>query len=355
MRKHCFILALALAVVLAGSLASAKEPALLPPVFNGWQASQTSLRSGTDPALADPADFAVLKEYGFSGFESVTYVRNGRKMEVKAASFKDSSGAFGAFTFYVQPAMQPEHIGDAGASNNSRILFFRGNILVDASLERVTAMSGADLRALAEALPRPHGSVSALPGLPGNLPKQSIVPNTERYIIGPVALERVGVPIPASLVDFDKGPDVEFARYRSSTGEASLTLIEYPTPQIAAERLRAWQAAALPGGPFYYRRSGPLLAAVTGSIPESEAQSLLASVNYDADITWNQARPEPKENRYQFVLALILLVIFVLGVALIFGLAFGGFRILARKLFPNRGFDRPEEVEIISLNLRGRR
>ncbi len=161
------------------SLAWAKEPGLLPPVFNGWATNQQSVKSGADPVAADAADFAVLKEYGFTDFETAFYVRNGRKMQVKAARFNDASGAFGAFTFYVQPQMQAEKIGDRGASNNSRILFFRGNILVDVSLEQVTAMSAADLRALADALPQPHGNISVLPALPGNLPQQSILPKSQ--------------------------------------------------------------------------------------------------------------------------------------------------------------------------------
>ena len=42
----------------------------------------------------------------------------------------------------------------------------------------------------------------------------------------------------------------------------------------------------------------------------------------------------------------------ILLVALIFGFAFGGIRIVAKRLFPNRVFDRPEDVEIIRLNLK---
>ena len=325
----------------------------MPPVFNGWATNQQSVKSGADPVAADAADFAVLKEYGFTDFETAIYVRNGRKMQVKAARFNDASGAFGAFTFYVQPQMQAEKIGDRGASNNSRILFFRGNILVDVSLEQVTAMSAADLRALADALPQPHGNISVLPALPGNLPQQSILPNTERYIVGPVALERLGVPISASLVDFSKAPEIEFAKYRSSSGEANLTLIGYPTPQIAAERLRALQAASLPGGPFFYKRTGPILVAVGGNVSESEAQSLLASVNYEADVTWNQpSKLNPKDNPGTFIIGISVLIGIVLLAGLVFGFAFGGIRVLAKKLFPGRVFDRPDDVEIIRLNLK---
>ena len=335
------------------SKANSQDATLLPSTFNGWQEEKSSVKAGSDPAAADGTDAPVLKEYGFANYESAAYTRNGRQMQIKAARFSDASGAYGAFTYYVQPQMQSEKIGDMGASNNRRILFYRGNVLVDATLDQVTAMSAADLRALADALPRPKGNTSALPTLPLNLPRQSLVRHSARYIVGPVALERQGVPIPAALVNFSVSPEVEFANYRSSNGSANLTLIEYPTPQIAAERLKAFQSAGLAGGPFYFKRTGPLLAAVNGNIPESEAQSLLASVNYDADVTWNQpTKPNPRDNIGSILVAIITLIGMILLVALILGFAFGGVRIIAKKFYPDRFFDRPEDVEIIQLDLK---
>ena len=337
---------------LAG-LAFAAPMSVLPPSFNGWQLDKASLKSGSDPASADGADAPVLKEYGFNDFETGAYRRNGREMQIKIARFNDASGAYGAFTYYVQPQMQKEEIGDGAASNNKRILFFRSNLLVDATLDQVTAMSAADLRALADALPKAKGNLSTLPTLGGDVPKQSLIPHTLRYIEGPIALERLGVPIPATLVNFSMGPEVVLARYRSSNGEAYMTLISYPTPQIAAERLKAFQAAGLPAGPFFFKRSGPLVVAINGNIPQSEAQSLLASVNYDADVTWNQATKEnPRDNMGNLILGIFTLIGVILIVALGFGFAFGGVRVLAKKIFPNRVFDRPEDVEIIQLNLK---
>jgi hypothetical protein len=352
MKRQIFIFLLAIILLLAFEpfLAWAKEPGVLPAQFNGWKMEATSLKTSTDPGAADAADPTVLKEYGFDAVESATYSRNGRKMEIRAARFNDSSGAYGAFTYYLQPQMGKAEIGDRAASSNSRVLFYRGNILVDAQLEQITAMSAADLRALAEALPRPHGSLAALPTLPGNLPHQSQLPNTERYILGPAALERLEIPVPASLVDFSKGPEVVSAKYHSSTGESTLTLIAYPTPQIAAERLRALQAAFLPG---VFKRTGPLLAVASGRIPLAEAESLLASVNYDADVTWNEpAKPNPTEDKGAFILAEILLVVIFLGVALAIGLAYGWLRVTLKRLVRGRHADPHEDVEIIRLNLK---
>ena len=339
--------------VLLSSLGWAKEPGILPSNFNGWKLNHASVRNSSNPAVADPADSAVLKEYGFADFETGTYIRNDRKMQIKAARFADTSGAFGAFTFYRQPQMQLEKIGDRAASNNSRVLFYKGNILADVALERVTAMSAADLRSLAELLPAPKGPASACPPCQGSLPKESLIASTERYIVGPVALERLGIPIPANLVDFSRGAEIEFGKYRGSAGEGSLTVIEYPTPQIAGDRLRAMQAATLAGGPYVFKRSGPLLALVNGKIPEAEAKSILASVNYDADVTPLQStKPPPREDRGGFFVAVILLVVAVLVVALVLSLVFGGFRLIAQRFFPNRVFDRRNDAEIIRLNLK---
>jgi len=336
-----------------GQKAQDKPAGPLPASFSGWHLESKSVKTTPDPAAADATDAPILKEYGFTDLETGTYTRSGRTMQIKAARFNDATGAFGAFTYYVQPQMQVEKIGDSGVSSNSRILFCKGNVLVDVSIEHLSAMTGADLRALAEALPRLKNEIGKLPTLTANLPSQSLERNSSRYIIGPEALARLGVPIPAQLIDFSKSPEVAIGKYRTSQGEATVTLVSYPTPQIARERMDAMQSATLPGGPFYFRRSGPYVVAVSGNIPGDEAQSLLASVNYDADVTLLQpTKPRPQEDRAGFVFALVMLCVIAVLAALVFGFVFGGIRILANRLFPNRFFSRPESAEIIRLNLK---
>jgi hypothetical protein len=118
-----------------------------------------SARTSNDPAVADPVNAAVLKEYGFSSFESATYARDdGRKLTLRAARFGDASGAYGAYTYYKTPEMQIEKVGDGAASMNERVLFYRGNILLDAVFQKLSAMSAAELRELAQDLPLPAGN-----------------------------------------------------------------------------------------------------------------------------------------------------------------------------------------------------
>ena len=80
---------------------------------------------------------------------------------------------------------------------------------------------------------------------------------------------------------------------------------------------------------------------------------MLASVNYEADVTWNQATQLTKSNNLGSLLVnVVLLLSGVLAISLAAGVAFGGVRILAKKFFPDRVFDRTQDVEIIRLNLR---
>jgi len=332
--------------------------AILPATFGGWHIS--SPQTSKDAGVADPTNAPVLKEYGFTDFEGATYIReDGRKLAIKAARFQDASGAYGAFTFYKSPEMLNEKIGDQGYSLYKRILFYRGNILVDAVFDQLSAMSAAELRELADELPRNGGSAANLPGLPIYLPKDSYVKNTSKYVVGPAALERDSAPLPAQYVDFNKGAEVVLGDYSISGVPATMMLISYPTPQIAAAQLKliesAQQSHQLGSTQILTRRTGPILVLVSGAISPGDAKSLLSSVNYDADVTWNQNTYfTRRDNVANLIVGVIILAAIIGGISIVAGIAFGGFRLAMKRVFPNKVFDRPEQMEIIALHLSDR-
>ena len=333
---------------------AANNPGFLPHSFAGWTQSGVA-KTTTNAAQADSAYPAVLKEYGFTDSETATYTRDdGRKLTIKAARFGDASGAYGAFTFYREPAMKTEEIGTKAASLNDRILFFRSNVLVDAIFDRVTEMSGSELRELAAALPSAKGSADNLPNLPEYLPKKDAIANSAKYILGPQALLASHAPLTAEQIDFAHDAEVLYQGYTSPNGELTLMIVNYPTPQIAGDRLKVLQnAKQANGAPLLVRRSGPLVDIVTGATGSGDARDLLNSVNYEAEVTWNEATSFSKrDNIGNLIVAVFALIGIILLVSLIFGVFFGGIRVLAKRFFPDRVFDRPEAVEIIQLHLK---
>jgi len=368
------VLIVFLATAFAGEGARTTPAPLLPPQFSGWQISG-SPKMSNDPAVADPANAALLKEYGFTDFESAVYAReDGRKLTLKAARFADATGSYGAFTYYKLPQMLKETIPDQAASLNERVLFYRGNVLVDVVFEKLSAMSAAELRELSEALPLPAGNSRNLPSLPAYLPKLGYVKNTAKYVVGPVGLEKISSPLPAQLVDFSVGSEVAMGTYQTSDGQATLILISYPTPQIAAEHLRQLDAArqstpqqkesiATPNsppvnilpvtmGPVFDKRTGPMLVIATGAISSAEAKSLLSLVNYEADVTWNENTYTGKKNNLgNLILNIFLLCAILMAFSAVAGLAFGGIRIFFNRILPESVLHREKEMEFISLNL----
>ncbi len=341
-----------------------QAPALLPQRFGGWE-MQGSPQTSTDPAAADPTNAAVLKEYRFSDVASSTYTRDdGRTLKIRAARFADASGAFGAYTFYLQPGMAKEQIGDQAASVGNRVLFYRGHVLVDAQFSQESAMSVAQLKELAAALPRPSGNSGNLPTFIEFMPHRGYAANTQKYLMGPAALAAQAPPVSADLVDFNASSEVSMARYNTSSGDATLMLISYPTPQLAAEHLRRIEAAhhvAPPQagvssvestGSFFDKRTGPIIAIATGPVSDSDAKSLLGMVNWEASVTWNQATDNQQaRDLYMLILNILILCGILAGLGVVAGVAFGGIRILMKRWYPDKIFDRPEQMEFISLRL----
>lgn len=332
---------------------SADKATLLPRVFSGWRLQK--VESSPDASKADSTYSDLLKEYGFNDVEIAQYGKLGRTLTIRAARFNDATGAYGAFTFYRVPEMTTESIADQSASNQERVLFLRGNFLVDAKFDHITPMSAAELRELAAVLPTSGGSAANLPTITNYLPKQGMVDNTSKYVSGPIGLSRLGSALPAQQVDFGTGAEVASAQYRTGQGTAELLLIAYPTPAVATDRLRTieqWRSTAASGATVYSKRSGRLVAVVSGPMTEGEAKTLLGSVSYEADVTWNQnTHYDPKNNIGSLLINIVLLISIIFGLALVSGLAFGGLRYVSRKISPRSRLHSDDEIEIIRLDI----
>lgn len=344
----------ALSLSVAGAQRSPKtetKQALLPEAFAGWV--QTEHQQSTDPAVADPAQAAALKEYGFKDFEQATYTRNGHKLVLRAARFQDATGAYGAFTFYRQPQMRDETIGTLAVSDNDRVLFFKDNVLVEARFDEITAMSAAELRDLSGDLPQLQGPGANLPTLPSYMPHEHLVENTGKYILGPVAYAATGIPLSAQLIDFSKSPEIITAQMKFDANTAVTMLVSYPTPLIAMEKLAAFQAAnPNPKETYVVKRTGPIIAVTMGPISTGDAKSVLGRVNYEADVTWNENTwLSQHDNVGSLVVAAITLAIIIFVMSVGTGAMFGFGRVILQKIFPGRFKPKTDETEFIRLHL----
>ncbi len=349
---------------------------LLPKTFAGWQLSGTPQES-TNSQVADEGDAAVLNEYGFTRYEQANYTRDRDTLTVKAMEFGDATGAYGSFTFYRRPNMAPEQIGQGAAFDGTRVLFWSGIVLVDAKFDHVTPMSAAELRDLVTQLPRPVGNQGTMPSLPAYLPPQHLQPDTVQYSIGPQAYRQSGGVLPPEIVDFNRSAEVVTAQYYALNGPGTLTIIDYPTPEIAVDREHAIQAFfashgashGAPGQPQYSwtpaladsnpaalqsRRSGPLVAVTSGSFSGEVARELLQRVHYEVNFTMgNSSHYVPDTTRVaQIILGVAFLVGIFALIAIVAGISLGGGRVMWRKMRAKSGAPEDDSAEFIRLNLK---
>ena len=352
---------------LAQPSAPAAAPPLLPTDFAGWSQS-APVQGSTAPEAADAANASVLKEYGFQQFVSAHYANGNNKLNVRAIRFQDASGAYGAFTFYRRAGSIAEQIGRTAAWDGSHVLFWNGATLVDATLDHVTPMTASELRELAKDLPQPPGSANVAPPLPGYLPRQGLELGLTHYSLGPEAYARTGGVLPVSLVGFPSSAEAVTALYSDRDGDGQVTLLIYPTPQLAAARLRDIDAFLKAGnaqatwpqplaesrpGSILTRRSGPIIAVVSGSLPEAVAHKLINQVNYQADIVWNNPQGYISDGSKvaRLILGIFALTGILGGAAILLGLFLGGGRALFRVLRGKPASAFQEETEFISLHL----
>jgi hypothetical protein len=170
---------------------------------------------------------------------------------------------------------------------------------------------------------------SPLPTLIGFLPKDGLIPNSERYILGPVSLQRLEPRIPPSVAAFHLGTEAQLGRYGSAQGDLVLIIFNYPTPSVSRDRQEAFQK--LPG--TLAKRSGPLLAVMVQPPDADAAERVLGLVQYQANLTSNEEVPEHAARGVaKLVLTGFALAGFLGGLSIVVGVGFGGFRFVLRKL-----------------------
>lgn len=315
---------------------------LLPTSFAEWKETSAA------PMAASGANAAALEEYGLAQAVKAEYTSDASRLTVRAWKFHDATGAYGAFTLLLQPKMHAETIG-GGAAEGGHFLVWHGETVIDANFSHPSSGDQGALNALAAELPRAEAGASVPPSLPRYLPKEGLNATSVRYAIGPVAYQQMGGVLPPDLIGFNEDAEVVTAKYGSGGGQGTLTLLLYPTPQIAAGHLKAIDALAQSSG-LETKQSGPLVAVVSRSYPQ--AKHLLDAVRFRDVVIMN--RPEGYVNEAARMAQLLMGIAMLTGIlvlaALLVALFLGGGRALVRKL-QGKPISSVNDEEFISLNL----
>jgi len=261
--------------------------------------------------------------------------------------FHDSSGAYEGYTLLraLEATMNSNH---AIAIESNLVLWVDGSLTSD------------QLKAIHSWERSVSDGVSS-PPIARYLPDQGKDLVSERYALGPVAFREaakaLGPPDTSGLVDvagFNSGAEAMFATYKNGKDEATLLLIEYPTPQLAELHLRHLQRGLADAKlkTSSVERKGSLLSIVLAPTSAEYAEKLRGAVNYETQVTWNEPSSTATDPPITSTLVKIITATGVfMMVTLVLGIAFGGVRVITKRLFPGKVFDRPAQMEVLQLGL----
>jgi hypothetical protein len=297
-------------------------------------------------------DDSVMMESGFVGLSSRTYSDGTRSLPVMLCTFRDSTGAYEAYTF-LRGASAAMDTNNVVVAKSNAVLWIRG----------ISDPNSPDLKEILSWEQSISDGVAS-PPVATYLPAKTGEPFTERYTLGPVGFRFAAMDLghaeAAGLADvagFDSHAEAMFAKYKAVKDEATLLLIEYPTPQLAEMHLRHLQRALHEAklSTSSIERKGSLLSIVLATTSAEYAEKLRAAVNYETEVTWNEPSTTATDPPITSTLVKIIIATMVLmGMAFVLGLAFGGVRVITKRLFPGKVFDRPAQMEVLQLGLSGK-
>jgi hypothetical protein len=266
------------------------------------------------PALSD---HPLWEEYGLKDSETATYGDGSHKFTATAWRMQDTTSALAAFDWQRPATAVPSKLAALAAETPENLLLVHGNYLLSFTGYKPAA---SELAAVTGELKNVDGT--ALPALASYLPAHDLLPNSERYITGPVGLQRFDPAIPPSVAAFHFGAEAQRGVFHSPKGDVPLTIFSYPTPQIAMQLLASFEK--LPGA--VVKRSGPLVAVILSPTDPDFAERLLGEVRYQAEVTRDEYVPTRRDN----IGVLVINAFELIGILLLFciasGLAFGGVR-----------------------------
>ncbi|MDE3106115.1 MAG: hypothetical protein KGK08_13150 [Acidobacteriota bacterium] len=333
---------------------------LLPMQFGGWQLQGAAV-TGTDAAQGDTARASALHEFGLTRYATGTYksAKSATTLEVKAYEFVDATGATAAFTYFRTPQQRDlaagQKLGSNAAVSGDAAVFTSGASLVVATSQGGHPQLATELKPLEVALPKIGGSRGAAPLLPGLVPAQGLEAGSVRYALGPVSYQAEGGVLPPEILGWDKSAEVVTAHV---SGGGVLTLLLYPTPQIAGDRGRAIEAAINAQRARYgvvkLRREGPMLVLGTGSFSPTLERQLVESVHLPVQLTWDKKMPLEFHAEVRKTYSLLTSIAVFCGVgalaAILLGLFLGFGRAWVRVLM---GKPAATEPEFLRIDLRG--
>jgi hypothetical protein len=312
-------------------------------------------------ALGRVKDGNLFKDVGFEQYSRRSYALGGKgSLTVEVIELKDTKAAYSLISLLRKSEIEPGPPGELQASDSGNVLFVRGEYLVRLTQTNSTGATDLPARVAVSVSNRIGQRKTALPGLISHFPKDGYDPSTLRYFLEPKSYGSFAA-VRAQQLKFEPGMEIAEAQYTLNKQTGTLSLINFPTHEIAEGYQEELEKSDENRGSMYVKRAGPLVGVLVGSFDPSTADILLNSIHFSYAIKWiydkNNSRSSGKTiwgvpmPILGTVVRSIVFVGILCGFSILAGVSFAFFRVWLRDYAPQNILDRPERTEMTRLKI----
>ncbi len=261
--------------------------------------------------LARVESGALMDAVGFRQYERRVYADGASaRLSVTIVSLADFRAAYSLLTLLRKGAIQSGPPGDLFAAAPGQVLFCQSRkwVRIDGA-----GIPDARLRAVALHASLRLGSVDAKPpALVARFPKAGFEAETVNYFPGIRAFETHSGKEAVRPFGIDADAEVARARYSVGGRSGTLSLLKFPTPEVAEQYFADFSdagGAAKGRTQAYVKRAGPVVAVLQGGFDPPSAATILGPLTHTYSVRWIYEKPKKSGSAFGVPVVLLHTVV----------------------------------------------
>jgi hypothetical protein len=319
--------------------------------------SETSFSNSEQ--LSDTENGKLVAAVGFESYARRIYsVKDSDSLSIEVITLSDYRASYSLLTLLNNSEIVDGPPGDAIASGPGGVLFCHGKRWI-----RIRGQNVSDslLRRVATSVSNRIGTPQKkFPSLVSYLPSHGIDTTSLQYFPGSKSFESYTAPASDNAIKLSYDMEIARASYSVENQSGFLSLLKFPTPQIAEQYYSELSLDPFSGDGIgmYLLRSGPLLCVLQGAFSAECAIDILSSIQYSYSVKWIYDKKTQSSTVWGIPVVILsstvwsfFLVIVLCMFSILAGAGLAGIRLLIRHFIPDNPLDDPKRTEITRLKL----
>jgi len=301
----------------------------------------------------------LVAAVGFESYAQRIYaVKDSGSLSIEVITLSDYRASYSLLSLLRNSEIVDGPPGDAFASSHGNILFCHGKRWI-----RVRGQNVAHslLRRVATSVSNRIGTPQhKFPPLVSYLPAFGMDTASLQYFPGSKSFESYTAPASDNVILPMYDMEIARAFYSAEKQSGFLSLLKFPTPQIAEQYYSELSLDPSPveGTGVYILRSGPLLCVLQGSFSTEHASDILSPIQYSYSVKWIYNKKTQSSTVWGIPVVILsstlwsfFLVMILCLSSILAGAGLAGIRLLIRHFIPDNPLDDPKRTEITRLKL----